>query len=285
MDVLLPMNSSSSGDNTPVIVITGDHLKNEAVADLVTGFGRYGGWGRFAFHDIRQRFHRSLLGPLWLTASMGIMVAAMGIVFSELFGQDIGQTLPYISTGLIFWGLLTSCITDGTVVFVGNDSYIRNVPQPLSVHLYRMLARNLIIWAFNMAIYLCVVVFFRVPIGWRTLLFFPGFALFVVNASWMALAGGILSTRFRDIPPIIASLVQVVFFVTPVFWSPETLSRRPAYVQFNPLYHLLELVRAPLLGQVAPPITWAWGVGIAVVGGALTIYLYRRAYSRIAYWI
>ena len=269
----------------PIKIITADRLADEAIADLAEGFAKYEVWTRFAFHEIRQRFRRSVLGPFWLTLSMGIMVGALGLVFSTLFQQDVQHTLPYIATGLIFWGLLTSCITEGTTVFIGNESYLRNVPLPVSLHLYRMLARNLIIWSFNMAIYLAVLVFFRILPGWPILLFFPGFVLFVVNASWIAMASAILSTRYRDIPQVIANLVQVVFFVTPVFWSVSTLPHRPAFVLLNPFYHLLEIVRGPLLGEVPPLISWLIVIGMAVVGLAGTAYLYRRAYARIAYWV
>lgn len=253
--------------------------------DLADGLGRRDVWMRFALHEVRQRFRRSILGPFWLTASMGIMVGAMGLVFSTLFQQNIRDTLPFITTGIIFWGLLTVSITDGSTVFIGQESAIRNVPLPLSVHVYQLLARNLIIWVFNMAIYLVVMVVFPRALGWGVLLFVPAFALFVVNAAWMALAAAILSTRFRDIPQVISSLIQVVFFVTPVFWSVESLPNRPRFVTLNPLYHLIELVRAPLLGQVASAENWIWGIGLAVVGLGVTAALYRRAYARIPYWV
>jgi ABC-type polysaccharide/polyol phosphate export permease len=275
----------SAAETLPVRVITADHLADEAIGDLVEGFRRYEIWVRFAFHEIRQRFRRSLLGPFWLTLSMGIMIGALGLVFSTLFGQDPSQTLPYIATGIIFWGLLTSCINEGTTVFIGNESYLKNVPLPVSVHFYRMMARNLIIWGFNMVIYLAVLIFFHVPLDWQFLLFIPGFALFLINAAWMGLAAAILSTRYRDIPLVIANVVQVIFFVTPIFWSPATLPTRPAFVDWNPLYHVLELVRAPLLGHDIAGHSWLFALGLAAIGLAGTAYLYRRAYARIAYWV
>ena len=268
-----------------VTEITVDHVPRAALEDLWKGLGRYDMWSRFASHDIRQRFRRSVLGPFWLTFSMGIMVAALGLVFGTLFQQDIRETLPYIATGLIFWGLLTSCISEGTTIFIGNESYIRNVPLPLSVHVYRMLMRNVIIWAFNMVIYLLVLLFFGISPGWTVLLVIPGMVFFAINMSWMALAAGILSTRYRDIPQVIMNLIQVVFFVTPVFWSIEALPTRPAFVHFNPMYHLLEVVRAPLLGKVPSVESWISVTALTIVGLVVSAYLYRRAYARIAYWV
>ena len=269
----------------PVIRISAEAVPAQAFADILNGARLYELWIRFAVHDIRQRFRRSVLGPFWLTLSMGIMVAAIGVVFSSLFHQDAAKTLPYIATGLIFWGLLTSCINDGTMVFISAESDIRNLPMPLSVHFYRMMARNVMIWGFNMAIYLVMVVWFELMPGWNALLFIPGFILFLVNAAWMSLVAGVLSTRYRDIPQVIANVIQVFFFLTPIFWSPETLPNRPAFVVFNPFYHLIEIVRAPLLGEVVSPMSWGLCIAIAVVGLGFTAWLYRRAHARIAYWV
>lgn len=265
--------------------IRADHVPQAALNDLWEGLRRYDMWSRFAMHEIRQRFRRSLLGPLWLTASMGVFVAALGFVMSTIFQQELAQTLPYIATGVIFWGLITSSITEGSTVFITNEGYIRNVPMPLSVHLYQMLARNVIIWFFNMVIYLGVIVFFGIAPGWNVLIFFIALPLLLLNIAWMALAAGILSARYRDVPLVIASLIQVLFFMTPIFWSAEMLPSRPAFVVANPVYHLLEIVRQPLLGNAPGALSWGVVAGMAVVGWGFTAWLYRRAQPRIPYWV
>jgi ABC-type polysaccharide/polyol phosphate export permease len=269
----------------PVIRISAEAVPKQAFADLLNGARLYELWTRLAFHDIRQRFRRSVLGPFWLTLSMGIMVGTLGFVFSTLFRQDVAKTLPYIATGIIFWGLLTGCINEGTTVFISAESDIRNIPMPLSIHFYRMMARNVMIWVFNMAIYLVVVVYFELVPGWNTLMFIPGFILFLINAAWISLAVGVLSTRYRDVPQVIANVIQVIFFLTPIFWSPESLPNRPAFVVFNPFYHLIEIVRAPLLGVVVSPMSWGLCLGMAAIGFGFTAWLYRRAHARIAYWV
>ena len=269
----------------PVVRISAEAVPKQAFADLLNGVRLHALWTRLAFHDVRQRFRRSVLGPFWLTLSMGTMVATLGIVFSSLFQQDLAKTLPYIATGIIFWGLLTGCINEGATVFISAEAFIRNVPTPLSLHFYRMMARNIIIWGFNMAIYLVVAVYFNLTLGWNTLLFIPGFILFLINVAWISLAVGVLSTRYRDVPQVIANVIQVVFFLTPIFWSPETLPSRPAFVVLNPFYHLIEIVRAPLLGSAVPTMSWGLCIGMALIGLCFTAWLYRRAHARIAYWV
>lgn len=277
--------SPSAPKPGPYRVITAEHLPSQAMADLWTALQQYQVWTFFAAHELQQRFRRSVLGPFWITLSMGIWVGALGLVFTGLFRQPVEQILPYIATGIIFWGFMTACIGEGSTVFIGNDAYLRNVPLPITFHLFRMIARNLMILGLNMVIYLGIGVLFGFHLNLESLLFFPGFALLVINVTWMALAAGILSTRFRDIPPVIQNVLQVVFFVTPVFWSIESLPNRPVFVLLNPFNDLLELVRTPLLGGHVSLQTWTVCVVMALVGGTATIVLFRRTFARIPYWV
>ena len=171
------------------------------------------------------------------------------------------------------------------MVFISAESFIRNVPVPISLHFYRMMARNIIIWCFNMVIYVLVAIYFGLMPGLNTLLFIPGFILFLINVAWISLAAGVLSTRFRDVPQVITNVMQVIFFVTPIFWSAETLPNRPAFVALNPFYHAIEIVREPLLGQTPTLESWGVCIGMAMAGLGFTAWLYRRAHSRIAYWV
>jgi ABC-type polysaccharide/polyol phosphate export permease len=278
-----PIRSESA--YTPAVVYSAASVPTAASDDLWLGLKRFDMWSRFALHELRQRFRRSVLGPFWITASMGVFVAALGLISSTIFGQDVAQTLPYIALGVIFWTLLTSCITEGSTSFLAREGYIRNVPMPISVHQYQMIARNIFVWVFNMAIYGVLAVWFGLVPSWNTLWFLIGAPLFLANLSWMAFAAGIFSTRFRDIPQVIASGIQIVFFVTPVFWSTEAMPSRPAFVTVNPLFHLLEIVRAPLLGQAPSALSWIVTGALAAAGTLGTIWLYRRAQPRIAYWV
>lgn len=277
--------SLAASDSPPIVRIAAESVPRQAMTDLIAGARCYPLWMHLAFRDIRQRFRRSVLGPFWLTLSMGVMIGAMGFVFSTLFQQNISETLPFIATGIIFWGLLTSCINEGTHAFIAAESFIRNVPAPVSIHFYRMMARNTIVWLFNMAIYVLVAIFFQISVGWHVLLLLPGLVLFLANAGWIALASAILSTRYRDMPQVISSLIQVAFYVSPVFWPPAVMAMHPAFVKFNPVYHLLAIVRDPLLGASPPMQSWPFCIAMAIVGFALTFWLYRRAHARIAYWV
>jgi ABC-type polysaccharide/polyol phosphate export permease len=111
--------------------------------------------------------------------------------------------------------------------------------------------------------------------------------LLMVNAVWIALVVGTLTARFRDIQQIVQSVLQVAMFVTPLFWSPDSLagSRRIIFVGLNPLYHLLEIVRDPLLGRPPSLNSYIAVALITVAGCALAFVVYGQFRKRIAYWL
>jgi ABC-type polysaccharide/polyol phosphate export permease len=125
-----------------------------------------------------------------------------------------------------------------------------------------------------------------VPLGWTLLLLVPGLLLTLVTALWVGLLFGTLCTRFRDLPQIVASFMQIAFFVTPVIYKPELLSDRLwAATHLNPFASFLSLLRDPLLGQV-PEATHYWLASAVAFGGlALTIPVFARFRARIAYWL
>jgi ABC-2 type transport system permease protein len=111
----------------------------------------------------------------------------------------------------------------------------------------------------------------------------------VLNGAWIAILAGIIATRFRDIPPIIASLTQLLFFMTPIVWSYEilkdNLDERARLAELNPVMHFVEILRQPLLGQ---PIVWRhWYVvaAITVAGWAAALVFLRNYRSRVPYWV
>jgi ABC-type polysaccharide/polyol phosphate export permease len=255
-----------------------------ARADLGEGLWRWELWGSLGWHDIRQRYRRSTLGPFWITLSMGVMVGTLGFVYAELFGHTLADYLPQLALGLIVWGFISTPIIDGCNIFIGSEGVIRQLRAPLSVHVFRMVWRNLIILGHNMVIYAVLLAVFRTWPGAVAVLAFPGLVVLCLNAVWTGLLFGLLSARFRDIPYMIASAIQIVFLVTPILWSSDQIGNK-LIVELNPIYHLIEIVRAPLLGRAPSAETWAATLGVTALGWLVTLAFFVRFRERISYWI
>lgn len=255
------------------------------VADVVDGARRPGLWGRLAGLEIRRRYRRSVLGPLWLTASIGLTVALLGPLYGRLFGARADDYVPHVAVGLVVWGLINGLLSDGCVAFVEARRIVLGTNLPLSVHVYHQVWRNMLLFGHNVAVVVAVAVLFGVWPGWAGLLAVPGLALICVNGVWGGLLLGALCTRFGDVEPIVASVTRLLFFVTPVLWLPELLPDRAAFVAFNPLHHAVELVRGPLLGRVPGIESWAVVGGFTAAGSSAAIAVFGRCRTRIAYWL
>ena len=242
-------------------------------------------WRMLGWQDIRRRYRRSKLGPFWLTISMGVLVGALGVLYASLFKVAVSDYLPYVATGFIVWGLVSGLINEGCTAFIEAEAIIKQVAVPLSVHVYRVVWRSVIIFAHNFLIFVIVAFVFAIWPGWIGLLAIPGLVLICVNGIWVGLLLGLLSARFRDIPQIAASIVQVAFFLTPIIWTPDLLPDRTLILDANPFHHVVELVRGPLLGNAPQFLSWAATLGIAFGGWIVTLAMYRRYRWRIAYWV
>jgi ABC-type polysaccharide/polyol phosphate export permease len=259
----------------------------DALADLAGAFKRRNLAATLGWQDVRQRYRRSALGPFWLTISMGIMIGTIGIVFGQIFRSPIRQFLPFLSVGLILWGFISNVVTDGCTGFTSADAIIRQLPIPLSVHIFRLMWRNLIILAHNIVIFPLVLIAVGKPIGWNAFLAIPGLVLLIINLTWIALVLAVVCARYRDIPQIITSLLLVVFYLTPIMWLPSLMPGRAGtyLLNVNPVFHLIEIVRAPLLGDFPSGLNWIVSIAIGVVGWLLTLVVYGRYRRRVAYWL
>lgn len=256
-----------------------------ALSDLGRGARASHLWGLLGWQDIRRRYRRSILGPFWLTISMGILVAALGTLYGALLKVESADYVPFLALGFIVWTLISSLITDGCTAFTSVDSIIKQVELPLSTHVYRMVWRNLLIFCHNILIFVVVAVIFSIWPGWAGLLALPGLALLCLNGLWIGLLFGLLSARFRDVPPIVASVVRIAFFLTPIIWMPGLLPGRAMLLDFNPFFHFVELMRAPLLGQAPELVSWLAVLGITFGGWVVTFSLFCHYRWRIAYWV
>jgi lipopolysaccharide transport system permease protein len=241
-----------------------------------------------AWQDIRQAYRRSALGPFWLTLGMAVQIGTIGLVFGIIFQAKVEDYLPFLAVSVIIWGLIASTMNDGCQAFISSEQMIKQLNLSYDTYAIRVVAKNLLTSAHNLAIIpLVFVVFSRIP-SWSTLLFLPGLLLLIMNLYWVVLLFGIISSRFRDFPPIVNSLTTVAFYLTPVMWYPELLGNNNLahfLLGLNPLYHFLQIVRLPLLGQFPTVENWIISFAVACIGWFVTLIVYQRSKKMIAYWV
>lgn len=227
-----------------------------------------------------------MLGPFWLTVSTAVMVFALGFLYSAILGQPLNEYFPYLATGLVIWMYISGTVTDGCQTFISSEAMIKQIRVPFWTHVLRTIWRNLIILGHNAVIILVILaVYGSAESAAAMSLVVPAMLLVLLNGCWVTLMLGVICARFRDVPPIVASVMQLLFFVTPIIWHPSSLPGRQGFVYWNPLYHLIDIVRAPLLGKVPTPSAWLAVLGITIVGWTMSFLLFQRYRRRIAYWL
>jgi ABC-type polysaccharide/polyol phosphate export permease len=257
-----------------------------ALRDLRHSGDRIGLAWSLAWHDVVSRYRGSILGPFWITLSMGLMVLGIGFLYASLFGQPIESFIPFVALGIVVFGLVSGVITEGCQTFVNAAGMLSQTSLPMFTFVWRTVLRNLIFLAHHLVIVVAVLIWFGT---WRHAnlpLAAVGLVLLIVNVSWASMLLGIASARFRDVPQIVISVVQIAMLMTPVFWLPgQRFPDGHVVLAVNPFYHLLHAVRAPLLGDAVSGLTYTVLVVMAVAGWAATFSIFAVTRRRIVHYL
>ena len=262
-----------------------------AALDLWEGAGRWWVWGLLSWYDIKKRYRGSILGPFWLTLTTAVTIGSLGVLNSVVMRVSLSSYLPHLSLGMILWALISSLINESATAFTAVEHVIKQIKMPLSIQVYRIINRNLIIFLHNTPIILVVLVASRIPIGLYDLVIIPGLILLILWIIPLSLILGSVGARFRDVPQMIASILQLAFFLSPIMWQPSMLengSPRGQLVKqitlFNPFAAFMSLIRDPLKGEWPLHVTWAVCIFMVILTWAIAFPFYTRFRARIAYW-
>jgi lipopolysaccharide transport system permease protein len=256
-----------------------------AARDIIDGLANIRLWSMLGWRDIKQRYRRSTLGPLWVTISMAFMIGGLGAVYGVIFKIPLATYLPFLAAGLITWEFVSRCINEGCLAFLQLEGLIKQIRLPMTIHVASTIWKNAIVLVHNAVVYIVVALIFEVNPGWEVLWIFPGFLLLFLNLTWIILLLAILCTRFRDVPQLVQAAVNIIFFVTPVFWSPTLMPDRAILVQANVFYHMIDVIRSPLLGISPDPASWIFLIATLIIGWGSTFLLFTKFRRRITYWL
>jgi ABC-type polysaccharide/polyol phosphate export permease len=253
--------------------------------EVAAGFRAWRVWGIMGWDDIRQRYRRSVIGPFWITLSMGVFILVLGVIYSRLFHTELETYLPYLTVGFVVWGFISASANDSCIAFIDASRIIKQIKLPYSVYVLRVVWRNFIIFLHTIVIFIPIAIIFKIEPNFKMLYEIPGLIVVVVNLIWLTTVIAILSTRYRDIQPIVGTVIQLGMFATPIMWTVSALGDSKIVAEVNPVYHLIEITRAPLLGMAPEPRSWLIACGLAVVGSVLALALMVRASRRIVFWL
>ena len=256
-----------------------------AFRDIIDGIRLWPLWTRLAWEQTVARFRRTILGPFWLTANLLAISFALSVVFGGLLGQDYRTNFALLISGILAWSIIGGVLGDAAGVFISAGPLMNTMKLPLTFHILLMMTRNFINFLAQLIALWVVLAALRlgaVP-TWHLLI---GLPIVLIDMSLLSMIVGIPSTRFRDINQTVGFVVQILFFLTPVFWVPSQMhGKKRALFDLNPFAHLLELVRQPLLGRAPAMLHFEWGFGLMVVLTAMVVAMLALYRKRVVFWL
>lgn len=256
-----------------------------AISDIRSGVAAWRIWVLLGYQDIQMRYRRSLIGPFWISISLITLIMTLAFLYSQIFGIPFKEYLSYLGIGLLAWYFLSALISEGCNAALESEAHLRNVPLPLSTVALRVVFRSTIVFLHNLLAVVVMLAAFGIDVGWTALLAIPAIGLYLVLGTLLALVLGPLCARYRDLQQIVTNATQIVFFLSPIMWQASQASGRAAFVDGNPFYHLVEIVRAPILGELPSGRSWLVSLAVVVVLAIVALAYIPQAKRRLYLWL
>ncbi len=257
-----------------------------ALKDIFDGLKNWPIWILLSWQDIRLRYRRSQLGPFWITISMAITIYTMGFLYGHLFRTPIQNYFPFLAAGMLAWNLISLLIIEETNAFIEADNFLKQIKLPYSVFVLRIISRCFIIFLHNIVVIIPLFFIFHIQVTWAILFIVPSLLLIFINAFCYGLILAAIGARYRDVAQLITSVIQVIFFITPIMWNPAILPEKyHIWIMLNPFAQYVEILRAPLMSTLPTMYSINAVLFMTLVGMILSSLLMLRVRHRIIYWL
>lgn len=256
-----------------------------AAQDLLSGLRSPGIWLLLAWNDLEARYRRTILGTFWQTLTMAAYIVGLAVVFSTIRVRSMENFLLYLSAGFTGFSLISGFLGSGVTAFHRGQALLKSYDLPASIHVFRTVANEYILFAHSLVIMAAVWIYTGVYPTFYTLLIIPAAALMFVVGVGLVLCVGLLGARFRDVSPAMTTLMSFMFLVTPIFWLREDLGDRTWVADFNPMYHAMNLIRRPLMGEAPDLLNWYVCAGMAAVSVAIGVLAFIKHRRQLVYWL
>lgn len=240
------------------------------------------------YFDFAVRYRKTILGPLWVLLGPTLFIATLGLLFARVGGADEDQFVPHLTVGLITWTLISGFVTGSTTVFQRHRAQIMQGGMSMIDIVIVDVFRTILQFLHQVVIVIVVFYLFDVPVTLQSLVGLCGLVLLIANGLWLTALFGIFGARYRDLYEVITAIMRIAFLATPIIWMPSDTGRggiMGAFLTYNPFYHFLEIVRAPLLGNEIEPMSWLVVSAFTVAGSLITYLFYKRVSMRVPLWV
>ncbi|TGS18145.1 hypothetical protein EN852_005845 [Mesorhizobium sp. M2E.F.Ca.ET.209.01.1.1] len=242
-------------------------------------------WFRLAQFDIRLRYRNSTFGPLWITLNTAIFAASVGFLYAVLLNQPIKEYLHHLATSIVLWQFLSATVVEGAESVINANDLILNTKMSPASCVFRCVTKNFIILLHNLVVVAVTMVIAYPNVGLNFPMFFIGVGFLIIHATWISFIVAVVSARFRDVPLITASAMQLLFILSPILWASKVLPSGSLFLVLNPVSYMIDAARTPVLNGGTDYTSVLVSAAIALLGSLAAHALYRRTQHRIPYWL
>lgn len=230
-----------------------------------------------ALKNIKMKYKNSALGFVWSMLHPLAYLIIFIVVFSNAF-PAIDRYALYALVGLIFWTFFNNTINQMLQGIIGNASVLKTMAIPKLLFPFSAMVAELATFLLSLVPFFGLMVFFGLRFSMETFLLIPAIFVFALFAFGVGLLLCTLNVFFRDIALLWNTLSPAIFYFTPIAYSANLIPEKYLSVlQFNPLYHYINLMRDILYNNTTPSLQ-LWGIttGMAVVFTLIGLAVYNR---------
>ena len=258
-----------------------------ALDDLISSFANWRIFMMLGSNDVKKRYSRSRIGQFWLTISLAVNIGVMGFVWAYLFKMPVKEYLPFLACGTIIWAYISSCITEGTMLYVTATPYLQALDTAKLTYVNSLFVKNIIVLFHNLIVLVPVFILCLVDVSFANIcLSLVGFVVVTLFLYPVVMLLSLIGLRFRDFANIMTSLMQIVFYLTPIMWKVSLMPVRfQDYLVLNPFAVLLSICRNPLFSTETPTAYLIAACIYIILAWVVAFPIYSKFRSRIIYWL
>jgi len=245
-------------------------------------------WVYATWLGVVTKYRRSRLGLFWAVSPAALYTFGIGGFYGFLQGISPKVFVAHLGIGYVVFRFITVSLSEATSTFSSHASFILDGRVRLTDYVLRVMAKSA--FHFICALPVLIVAAWLNPNAepWGLLQTIPAFLLVLVNLGWMAVFLAIIGARLPDIHELVGSVLMFSFLFTPIIWMASQAplgTLRGTIARVNPLFHLVEIVRAPLLGEGVESGTYIYLALMTLIGWLTAYFVYRRYARYVPLWV
>ena len=221
----------------------------------------------------------------WIPLSLLIFLLVKILVFGFFAPVSLSYFAVWVGVGFWVWRYISNTIMEGANLFVKSRSWILGTNLPLSLFVFQSLTRTIIHFAFGFIAVLFVFVWAQVRIQFEWFYSLLGLFGLLLNLAWMQILLALICSRFRDFIHLTATIMQVMFFLTPILFVPEQLGSYAYLLNFNPFTHYIAIIRDPIVTGTFPLLSWAVVIGVGLIGWVTSLIALTKLREKVAFYL